>query len=129
VAKTRVFVAVAFALLIPNAKTEVGTSLAPAYSFNAAPTTWTFEGLDLSGGVDSSYREADDSTAETDERRSKDVGESYGGRHSAAVAPLAIASIPAIDEGDLAPIEPTLVIPIHAPPAKDRLTSSSTKRC
>jgi hypothetical protein len=119
VAKTRVFVAVAFALLIPNAETEVSTSLPPAHSFNATQTTWTFEGLDLSGGADSSYREADDSTAEADERQSENVGESYGGRYSAAVAPRAVASIPAIDEGDLAPIEPTLVIPIHAPPTND----------
>ena len=118
-AKTRVFVAVAFALLIPNAETEARTSLPPADPFNAAPTTWTFGGLDLSGGVDSSYREADDSAAEADERRSEDVSESFAGRYSATVAPLAITSIPATDEGDLAPIEPSLVISIHAPPTND----------
>jgi hypothetical protein len=119
VAKTRVFVAVAFALLIPNAEVAVRTSPAPAHSFNATPTTWTFEDLDLSGAIDSSYREADDSTADADEGQSENAGESYRGRHSAAVAPPAIAWIPSIDEGVLAPIEPTLVISIHAPPTND----------
>jgi hypothetical protein len=116
VAKTRVFVAVAFALLISNPEVAARTSPAPAHSFNAAPTTRTFEDLDLSGAVDFSYREADDSTVEPDERQLENAGESDGGRHSAAVAPLTIASIPAIDEVDLAPIELTLVISIHAPP-------------
>jgi hypothetical protein len=116
VAKTRVFVAVACALLISVAGVAGRTSPAPAHSLNPAPTTWTFEDVDLSGAIDSSYREADDDTADVGERRLENAGESYGAHNSAAVPPLAIALNPVSNEGDLAPIEPTQVISIHAPP-------------
>jgi hypothetical protein len=117
VAKTRAFVVVACLLLI--SLTGAGTiSPAPAHPFNAAPTTWTMEDVDPSGAIDSSDREADDSTADDDERQLDNAGESYGRHNSAAVPPLAIALNPAIDGGDLAPIEPTQVIAIHAPPTR-----------
>jgi hypothetical protein len=118
-AGTNVFVAVALARLAPNAETAVGTSAARARSFNAASTTWTLEGVELPRASDSSNREADESAVDADGKRWESARASWTGRFSSTVPPPAIASILVINQNDLAPIEPTLIISIHAPPSGD----------
>ena len=111
-ARTRVLVTVALALVISSAVTAVESSL-PVRTGDASPTS--FSGSARSSGViDASYREADNDTVDFE-----------GWKSTAGHEIRVSASFPSlrawralVDQVHLVPIEPTLLFAIHAPPGR-----------
>ena len=116
-ARTRVFVAITFVLLIPNAGIAVGSPLhsTPGEAITP-PATSVAQGDRLPGGrkADAPNRESDETSIDSDEGTWETRGERLGDQLPSFAS---VTSVVASNRAGPSGIEPTLVIPIHAPPS------------